>query len=73
MGLTKSAIQQRLNQVTRELHIQDEAREMQGLLGSRMERIAQTVLRSTGGSVEKTLKKRRASSIGSDSSKKAKK
>lgn len=50
MGLTKSAIQQRANQITRELHIVDESQDMQDLLGGRMQRFARTILHSTGES-----------------------
>lgn len=49
MGLTKSSIQQRANQMTRELHALDEASDLQGVMGERMERIAQSVLKANRG------------------------
>lgn len=44
VGLAKSSIQQRINQVTRELHALEEQKDLQSLRLDRMEKFAQSVL-----------------------------
>ena len=46
LGLNKSAVQQRVNQITRELHVMEEQKDLQRLRLDRMERLAQSVLSS---------------------------
>jgi hypothetical protein len=48
LSLTKSAVQQRVNQITKELHAMDEAKDLSSLRLYRMERMAQCVLSSPG-------------------------